>query len=393
MTFLAENPTQLEFQISSGLSQKCWLQSQSQPTAKGQWNEYLNQICQQTFLPWLQAEYQPRASLSLDERLLPSFWAVVNGTALTWGNKRLILIPEKSFDNSEYEIPQEWVDIPKLAGDYYLAVQINPDELWMRVWGYTTHKQIKTSATYNSSGRTYSLDTVEIIQDLNVLWVVSKLNPDEETQASLTNLSPVSATQAENLLSRLANPVIIQPRLELPFPLWGELVSNDVWRQRLYQLRQGELQNSLAFSQVAVNLNQWLQNTFEDSWQSLESLFGNSAFSFSFRRTEEENDTSVIRAKSLNLPNGEALLLVGLAAEIDGRTSIRIQLRSRSQEEYLPRATHLKLLSSSGQVIQSIQSRLQDNIIQLKRFKSQTGTQFRIQIEIEDFVVVEDFLI
>ncbi|MBD2772934.1 DUF1822 family protein [Iningainema sp. BLCCT55] len=392
MTFLAENPTQLEFQISSDLSQKCWLQSQSQPTAKGQWNEYLNQICQQTFLPWLQAEYQPRASLSLEERLLPSFWAVVNGTALTWGNKRLILIPEKSFDNSEYEIPQEWIDIPKLAGDYYLAIQINPDELWMRVWGYTTHKQIKTSATYNSNSRTYSLDAVEIIQDLNVLWVVRQLNPDEETQASLTSLSPVSATQAENLLSRLANPVIIQPRLELPFSLWGELVSNDVWRQRLYQLRQGELQSSLVPSQIAVNLKQWLQNTFEDSWQSLESLFGNSV-SFSFRKIEEEKDTSIIRAKSLILPNCEGFLLVGLDTETDGRTSIRIQLRSRSQEEYLPRATHLKLLSSSGQIIQSVQSRLQDNIIQLKRFKSPAGTQFRIQIEIDNFVMSEDFSI
>lgn len=391
MSFPSENVTQLEFEISSDLSQKCWLQSQSQPTAKGQWNEYLNHICQQTFLPWLQAEYQPRASLLLDERLLPSFWAVVNGTALTWRNKRLILLPEKSFDNSEYEIPQEWVDIPKLVGDYYLAVQINPDELLMRVWGYTTHKQIKTSATYSSSGRTYSLDAVEIIQDLNVLWVVSQLNPDEETQASLTSLSPVSATQAENLLSRLANPVIIQPRLELPFSLWGELVSNDVWRQRLYQLRQGELQSNLAFSQVAVNLNQWFQNTFEDSWQSLDSLFGSSAFSF--RRTEEENDATIIRAKSLNLLNAEVLLVVGLNAETDGRTSIRIQLRSQSQEEYLPIATHLKLLSSSGQVIQSVQSRLQDNIIQLKRFKSPAGTQFKIQIAIDNFVLFEEFFI
>ncbi|GAB1543498.1 DUF1822 family protein [Scytonema sp. NUACC21] len=393
MTSLADNLTQLQFQISSDLAQESWLKSQSQPTAKGQWNQYLNQICLQTFLPWLQAEYQPQASLLLDEILLPSFWSVVNGTALSWGNKRLILIPEKSLDNSEYQIPQEWVDIPKLAGDYYLAVQINPDELSMRVWGYTTHKQIKNSATYNSSDRTYSLDALEIIQDLNVLWVVNQLNPNEETQVSLTSLPPVPTTQADNVLSRLANPNIIQPRLELPFSLWGELISNDVWRQRLHQLRQGQLQGYLAPSQVAVNLSRWLQNTFEDSWQSLENFFGNSAFSFSFRRTTEENDATIKRGKSLNLPNCEALLLMGLDAETDGRISIRIQLRSRSQEEALPPATHLKLLSASGQVIQSSQSRMQDNIMQLKRFKISPGTQFKIQIEIDNFVVTEDFLI
>ncbi len=393
MTFLFENPTQLELQISPDLAHQSWQQSQLQPTALGQWNAYLNQICLQTFLPWLQAEYEPQASVFL-KGSLSSFWAVVNGTALTYGNKRLILIPEKSLDNSEYRIPQEWVDIPKLLGDYYLAIQINPDELSILVWGYTTHKQIKTTGTYNSSDRTYSLDAQEIIQDLNVLWVVSQLNPDEQTRISVTNLPPVPATQAENLLLRLANTDIIQPRLELPFTLWGELVSNDNWRQRLYQLRQGKSQSN-APSKVVANLSQWLQNTFEDSWQSLDNLFGNhSSLGFSFRNTIEGSAPTIKRGKFLNLPNnGEAFVLLELDVETDGRIGIRIQLRSRNKEKYLLPQTNLKLLSSSGEIIQSIQSRTQDNIIQLKRFKSPTGTQFSIQIEVDDFVAIENFVV
>ncbi|PAX51324.1 DUF1822 family protein [Brunnivagina elsteri] len=392
MTFLTENPTQLEFQISPDLAQQCWLHSQSQPSAKGQWNAYLNQICLQTILPWLQAEYEPQASILLNESLLPSFWEVVNGTALNWGNKRLIIIPEKTIDTSEYRIPQEWIDVPKLVGDYYLAVQINPDDLSMRVWGYTTHEKIKTSATYNGIDRTYSLDTQEIIQDLNVLWVVTQLNPEEETRVSVASLSAVPATQAENLLSRLANPDIIQPRLELPFVLWGELVSNDNWRQKLYQLRQGELESNLTPRNVAANISQWLQNAFEESWQSLDSLLGtNASLGFSFRNASEENDTIIKKAKSLNLPNGEVLLVVGLDTEADGRIGIRIQLRSLSQEEHLPSGINLKLLSSSGQIIQSTQARSQDNIIQLKRFKISSNTQFSIQIELDDFIVTENF--
>jgi Protein of unknown function (DUF1822) len=392
MAFLSENPTQLEFQISPDLAQQSWLHSQLQPTTKGQWNQYLNQISLQTLLPWLQAEYEPQASILLNETLLPGFWSVVNGTALNWGNKRLIIIPEKTLDNSEYRIPQEWIDVPKLVGDYYLAVQINPDDLSMRVWGYTTHEKIKTSGTYNAIDRTYSLDTQEIIQDLNVLWVVSQLNPDEQTRVSVASLSPVSATQSENLLSRLANPDIIQPRLELPFILWGELVSDDNWRQRLYQQRQGDSESSLTPSNVVANISQWLQNTFEESWQSLDNLFGtNASLGFSFRKTPEENDATIKRAKSLNFPNQQVLLVAGLDTETDGRIGIRIQLRSSSQEEYLPSGLNLKLLSSSGQMIQSIQARSQDNIIQLKRFKSPTGTQFSIQIELDDFVVTENF--
>jgi Protein of unknown function (DUF1822) len=392
MTFLSENPTQLEFQISPDLAQQCWLHSQSQPSAKGQWNAYLNQICLQTLLPWLEAEYEPRASILLNETLLPSFWEVVNGTALNWGNKRLIIIPEKTLDNSEYRIPEEWVDVPKLVGDYYLAVQINPDDLSMRVWGYTTHEKIKTSGTYNAIDRTYSLDTQEIIQDLNVLWVVNQLNPEEQTRVAVASLSAVPATQAENLLSRLANSNIIQPRLELPFGLWGELVSNDNWRQKLYQLRQGQLESNLTPRNVTANISQWLQNAFEESWQSLDNLFGtNASLAFSFRKNSEENDPTIKRAKSLNLPNGEVLLVAGLDTETDGRVGIRIQLRSPNQETYLPSGINLKLLSTSGQIIQSIQARSQDNIIQLKRFKISAGTQFMIQVELDDFIFIEEF--
>ncbi len=388
MTFLSDTPTQLEFQISPALSHQSWQQSQSQPTAKGQWNAYLNQICLQTFLPWLQAEYEPQASVWLNEALLPNFWSVVNGTALTWGSKRLILVPDKSFDNSELLIPQEWVDIPAWLGDYYLAVQINPEELLMRVWGYTTHKQIKTTGSYNQFDKSYSLDAQEIIQDINVLWVVSQLNPEEPTRIPVTNLSPVPATQAENLLQRLGNLDIFQPRLELPFYLWGALVSDDNWRHSLAQVRQ---RDTITFK-IVVNLSQWLQNTFEDSWQSLDNLQGRDALGFSFRQTAEQNEATIKRVKSLNLLDREVFLLLGLDIETDGRIGIRIQLRSQNQDE-LPPELSLKLLSSSGEIIQSIQSRATDNIIQLKRFKSYVGTQFAIKIEVDDLIIREDFVI
>ncbi len=369
MTILFDT-TQIELEISPNLVEQLW---RHQPTAFSQWNIFLNQICLQTFLPWLEED------VTLDEASVPSFWAHVNGAAFTWRNKRIILIPEISIDTTEYTIPQEWVDIPQLVGDYYLAAQINPDELSMRVWGYTTHKQIKSSATYNFD-RTYSLDAQYLIPDLNVLWVVSQLNPDEPTRVAVPNLTPVPTTQAENLLSRLGNSNIIQPRLEIPFSLWATLITDHNWRQRLYQLRTGQ--------SVKTNLSQWLQNTFADTWQSIDSILSPSGASFGLRAVE--SDTSIKRLKSLNLPNGEALLVLGLEAEPDGRISIRIQLRSRSQNEYLPPETTLKLLSASDQVIQSVQSRNQDNIIQLKRFKSPVGVEFSIRVEVGDFVVTEN---
>jgi Protein of unknown function (DUF1822) len=385
MVLLFDDLTQIELQISPDLAEQAWRQSQSQPTVKGQWNAYLNQMCLQTFIPWLQAEHQAQVNTTLNQASLSSFWAFTNGTAITWNNKRLILIPEKSIDNTEYTIPQEWLDIPKLVGDYYLAVQINPSELSMRVWGYTTHEQIKTKGTYNAIDRTYSLDAEQTIQDLSVLWVVSQLNPNEQTRISVPTLSPVPTNQAENLLSRLTNLDIIQPRLEIPFSLWGELFADDNWRQRLYQQRQQQ-----SAPNIITNLSQWLQNTFEDSWQSLDNILLGANFNLNFSLRATDNDTSIKRVKSLNLPNGETFLILELEPESDGRIGIRIQLRTRSQEEYLLPQTNLKLLSASGQIIQSVQARTQDNIIQLKRFKTPTGTQFTIQIDIDGLTLTEN---
>lgn len=371
MTILFDNPSQIELEISPDLVEQLWRHNGAS------WNVFLNQVCLQTFLPILEEE------VTLDKVSTPNFWAHVNGAAFTWRNKRIILIPEISIDTSECTIPQEWVDIPQLVGDYYLAVQINPDELSIRVWGYTTHEKIKSKAAYNFD-RTYSLDAQYFIPDLNVLWVVSQLNPFEPTRVEVPALSPVPATQAENLLSRLGNSNIIQPRLEVPFSLWAGLITNDNWRQRLYQLRQGQ--------SVRTNLGLWLQNTFADTWQALDTILSpNLGASFGLRTTE--TDTSIKRVKSLSLPSGEAFLVLGLETEPDGRIGIRSQLRSASQDEYLPSETSLKLVSATGDVIQSVQSRSQDNIIQLKRFKSPVGVEFSIQVEVGDFVVTEDFML
>lgn len=393
MTILFDTLTQLELEIPPEILQQCWQQSDGQATVKGQWNAFLNNLCLQSFLPWLQSEYAPRARLLWNQSLLPGCWEVVNGTAIMWGNKRIVLLPNTSIDASEFRVPQEWVDISNWVGDYYLAIQVNPDESWMRVWGYTTHEQLKNSGSFDNSDRSYCLDAAEMIQDLSVLWVVGEVNPDETTRTFVENLSTVPTTQAENLLQRLANQDIILPRLELPFHLWGALVANDNWRQQLFQLRRSSLQRDVTVQKVAVNLSRWLQNAFEDSWESIENVLGNASLGFSLRQTAEQSEAIIRRVKSVNLPSGEVFLLIALEAQTEERVPIRLQLRSRNQDEYLPSRLSLKLLSSEGEIIQSVESRALDNIIQLKRFRIPTQTEFSIQIEVDGLIITEDFLV
>ena len=220
-------------------------------TSGGTRRAWLNQMCLQAFLPWFREEIAPNAKVAPNLKALPSFWEVVNGTAITFNSYRLILIPTLAIDNDELRVAQEWVDIPEWVADYYVAVQVNPDDGYIEICGYTTHYKLKTQGIYDFGDRTYSLESDDLIQDLNVLWVTHQTSSPENLRAEVESLSPISPTQAENLLARLGNSDLKFPRLAVPFPLWGALLAQDKWRKKLSQLRQGK--------GVKWSIPQWLQ--------------------------------------------------------------------------------------------------------------------------------------
>jgi hypothetical protein len=390
MSSLFDVPTQIGLEISPDVHLEAWQFSQSFSSHTARWNAYLNQICQQTFLTWLTAEEDPVATIAWSREMATSFWEVVNGTVFTSGEKRLILLPDKSLDTSELRVPQEWIDIPDLAADYYLAVQINLDEMWLQIWGYTTHEQLKMRGTYDPHDRTYRLASEFLIPDLNVLWVVQQLQPNELTQAEIAPLPELSPTQAENLLQRLAVSTIDQPRLEIPFQLWGALLTNDHWRQQLCYLRQG-ITPKESLIQAAVNLGQWFQNRFAEGWQAVENLLNPEELAVNLRQTTELSQ-AIRRVKAIELADQVLLLLVTLVSEEDGRVEVRPQLRPRDRDLQLPPNLTLALLSTTGKTVQSVESRDQDDSIQLRRFKCSPGTQFSLQVQLNGKVVLtEDF--
>ncbi|MCF2146372.1 DUF1822 family protein [Desmonostoc muscorum LEGE 12446] len=230
-------------------------------TNGGRQRAWMNQVCLETFLAWLKAEITPNARVFPNRARLPSFWEFVNGTAITFDDARLVIIPTLAMDVDELRIPQEWVDIPEWVADYYLAVQLNPDEGWMRVFGYTTHQEVKTLGVYDVGDRTYSLEFDHLIPDLNVLWVNRQFHPEEIRRAPVEPLPPLPQTQATNLLARLSNADIKFTRLEVPFSLWGALIAHGGWRQRLYELRQGIVQ--------PASIGQWLQEGVSNFAQQL----------------------------------------------------------------------------------------------------------------------------
>lgn len=392
MSFTFETITDFRLDIPPEIHQASWedVQSVSSPSAK--WSRYLNDLCSKTVLPWLQEEQSPNAALW--SYTAPALWELVTGTVMHLGNKRLVLIPDKTLDVSELRVPQEWVDIPDWAGDYFLAVQIDPDDLWLRVWGYTTHQQLKQLGHYDERDRVYCIAAEDLVQDVSVLWVVQQLYPNEPTQAEVADLPALSATQAEDLLLQLSQPAVLQPRLAVPFQQWGALLRNDNLRQRLLELRQNLSTAQTCPTPMITCLGQWLHNQFDAGWQALESLLdGEPNLAFNVRQATDVNQAAVRRAKLLNFPEQPVLLLVSIEPEADGRFSVRAQLRSTERSQCLPPGLSLTLLLPSGERIQSVQTREQDNLIQLKRFKCSSGAQFSLEVLFAETLYMEEFVV
>jgi hypothetical protein len=150
---------------------------------------------------------------------------------------------------------------------------------------------------------------------------------------------------------------------------------------------------------TAVNLRKWFENAFEEGWQAVETILGTKQNLALVREaTRIHSKVNVKRAKMLDLgiELGEKSVVLAIAIFQNGDEMIEVLVQvhpSRSQT-YLPPNLRLTMLDETNEVLQpEVRSRSQDNYIQLKRFNGQTGDRFRIQIALDEFNIIEDFVL
>jgi hypothetical protein len=268
-------PNQLWLNLSQELQLEAWQQSQPHANAAARCQAYLNYLCLKTFIPWLEAWLAEANETKANHSIVSantwnSLWEVVNGTPIEWQGIRLVLIPSETSDLEEFAVPREWVDIPSWRKDYYLAVQINlgeKEQSWLRVWGYATYEKLKRLGIYDEGDRSYYINQNVLAEDLTQMLLAPQ--PDTTPQPEEPQ-SQLSANVAQDLLTQLSKPEIYSPRLALPFEEWAALITNEQWRQQLYNQRLG-----LTASVAVVDLRQWLQKAdrvIEEIWQAIETL-------------------------------------------------------------------------------------------------------------------------
>ncbi|KYC40000.1 hypothetical protein WA1_29010 [Scytonema hofmannii PCC 7110] len=339
--FTFASPTHLILEVPENVQNQIWQENTSFSHQTSRYQAYINKICLFAILPWLQEDLASQAKPWLGSAALPSFWEFVNGTAIAIGETRLILVPSEEMDMSELRVPQEWVDIPSWAGDYYLAVQVEPDDEYVKVWGYCTHEQLKNKGSYDAGDRTYSLEATDIIEDISTLAVAYQLCPPEVTRSSIQPLPTLLQEQAQNLISRLEKSEIVSPRMEIPFQLWGGLMEHGGWRKSLYQRRLG--------IQEEWSLLAWLENGVSQLAEAIGwERFNLQHSAAGARSTEEKIQLDTFFSRQLPIA-GQSYELRILPKQQEEVIIWRFELRNAVEELAIPGGFTLRLLTEDLQ--------------------------------------------
>ena len=248
--------------IDPTLQAQAWQKSQTLSAPASRWRAYLNDLALRSLLHWLRSSAGAvSCKPMLRDGRWPTVWEWVNGSACEVEGLRWVLLPTEAMDDEELRVPQEWIDIPAWVGDYYLLLQVNPEDGWVKISGYTTHAALKEQGDYDGRDRTYSLPASELFSDINIIDLTQAIAPETVKRAALSPVPELPLAQANQLMQRLSDSAQLNPRLAIGFGPWSALLSHGGWRIEMTRQRQG--------NPPSRSIRQWLQEGLTQQIQQL----------------------------------------------------------------------------------------------------------------------------
>ena len=164
-----------------------------------------------------------------------------------------------------------------------------------------------------------------------------------------------------------------------------------------------EMEESLELSPCAKSptvLSRWLENKFEATWQSVETLIGVQSLKLSLNLRDSSvlrQDRTVKRFKRISLQGQsgtrEIALLVAISLKENGRLAVRTQVQPIDRDAVLPDRLKFGLIDETGNILREIESQNQDNFIQLPRFTGELQERFRLLVSLGNIHISEEFVI
>ena len=384
-------PDQLILEFSPEETEQVWQDSPKYSNEAAQWNAFLNHLCLNMMMKYLAEDEPPETTPQISPNLetLNQIWEVVNGSAITIGETRIILIPTEEIDTETFAIPQEWVDLPSWVGDYYLAALVEPEEYRMRIWGYTSYQNLKNEADYDEFDRLYYLGQEFMTEDLNVMWVAREICPLPKPEVA--TVGSLSGDEATALVRELGRSPGYYSRLEVEFEKWGALLENQNLLRMLYEERLG------GDRPTYTNLLQWLDGIFESGWQTVESIlnFEQLEISSSYRSSENISSRSVRLSRGKRIDLGMRLVEESVALVVSWlweteEDNIRIRVYPMGGKTYLPLGIKLIVMDENGVELMDVESHDADNFIQFKLY-AERGEKFSVAVAFGEAIITEYF--
>ncbi|MGF1674459.1 MAG: DUF1822 family protein [Rivularia sp. (in: cyanobacteria)] len=330
--------------------------SSSQITnATDNWQVYLNTLALIALEVWLQ-ERLPNQVVLRDINF------IATAGNLTVGEYKFCAIATEHLLSEIVAIPQQLIANPESSAHFYVVLEVLEEQEEVVIRGFLPHKQL-----------------VEVKSNLEL--------PISEGcyQVPLT------------LFDIEPNHLLLYQHYVQAAEFIVPIVKN--------QVTQVSENVSKILHSTTTKLSQWLQGVIDEGWQAIDSISNPELnLAFSTRNLDKYTKGAKIIDLSIDLGNNKVALLLNVSSETfsvvdssikrdenEEKIKVVAQLYPMDEERFLPQDIKLILLSKSGKVLQEVTSRIQDNYIQLKAFKGESGKKFSIQISFGNTIIKEDF--
>ena len=144
----------------------------------------------------------------------------------------------------------------------------------------------------------------------------------------------------------------------------------------------------------AVQLQNWLQGHFEAIWQSPDFAFARTLSAAN--STAEHAPSPIIRARVIQLgtqaSDPTVQLVIKLTPQAQGAVNIIVQVYPVQDMTYLPPGLQLTVIEPTGGLYELIEVQDQANWVQLE-IAFEPGETFKVQLQLDEAVVTEDFIV
>lgn len=155
-----------------------------------------------------------------------------------------------------------------------------------------------------------------------------------------------------------------------------------------------ELPRYLNKSRSVLNLSQWFEGIFEAGWQALEALLDTQSIelALSYRSYRSAPPTARCKLIELGKPEQAVVMMVELTEASEKDREIRLEVRPKQGQIYLPEDLKLMLLNEDRETLIDVPPGSENKTMPLD-FEGEVGDRFSVKLVLGDVILKENFII